>query len=150
MSVMKTIPNALFFASVEEMIEGGTSVEIRVKGFSMRPFLRNGRDTVTLAPIAPEDLRVGMVVLFRHAGAHILHRIRAIDGDRLTIEGDGNYRITESATRGDVVGYVSAVTLEGGGAFGYDSWRWRCRTARSLAVKRLRSVAIWLKHKILG
>lgn len=150
MSEKRVIPNALFFASVEEMIAEGRSVEITVKGFSMRPFLRNGRDVVTISPVGSEGLKRGMVVLFRHAGHHILHRIRTIDGDRLTIEGDGNYRIAESATRGDVVGYVSSVRLEGGGVFAYRSCRWHRRTFRSLTRKWLRSVAIGLKYKILG
>lgn len=146
----RVIPNALLFASVEEIIAEGKSVDITVKGFSMRPFLRDGRDAVTISPIGAEELRVGMVVLFRYRNAHVLHRIRAIRDGRLTIEGDGNYRLCEEAAVEDVVGYVSSVTLGGGATLSYGSARWRCRSVWSLAVKRVRTLAIWLKHKILG
>lgn len=143
----RVIPNALFFATVEEVIAEGRSVEMTVKGFSMRPLLRNGRDVVTLSPVAESDLREGMVVLFRHNGNYVLHRIRKIEGQRLTIEGDGNYRLREEAQRGDVVAVVSRVQ-KGRGSFRYGSFAWSTRSAWSLAVKRLRTVAIDLKRKI--
>jgi hypothetical protein len=47
----KQIANDLFFASAEEFLREGRSVELRVKGFSMRPFVRNERDVVVLSPI---------------------------------------------------------------------------------------------------
>jgi signal peptidase I len=143
----RVIPNALFFATVEEVISEGRSVEMTVKGFSMRPLLRNGRDVVTLSPVAESDLREGMVVLFRHNGNYVLHRIRKIEGQRLTIEGDGNYRLREEAQRGDVVALVSRVQ-KGRGGFRYGSFAWSTRSAWSLAVKRLRTVAIDLKRMI--
>jgi signal peptidase I len=143
----RVIPNALFFATVEEVIAEGRSVEMTVKGFSMRPLLRNGRDVVTLSPVAEGDLREGMVVLFRHKGNYVLHRIRKIEGQRLTIEGDGNYRLREEAQRGDVVAMVSRVQ-KGRGGFRYGSFAWLARSAWSLAVKRLRTVAIDLKRMI--
>lgn len=146
----RVVPNALLFASVEEIIAEGKSVDITVKGFSMRPFLRDGRDAVTISPIGAQELKVGMVILFRYRNAHVLHRIRAIRDGRLRIEGDGNYRLCEEAALEDVVGYVSSITLEGGATLSYGSVRWRCRTSWSLAVKRVRTMAIWLKHKILG
>lgn len=145
----KIIANDLFFASVEQLIAEGQRVELTVKGFSMRPFLRNEKDVVVLAPIAPAQLRVGMVILFRYRGGHVLHRIRKIEGERLTFEGDGNYRIQELAQAADVVAYVAEVKLAEGGAFGYDSPRWRRRSARSLCRKRVRTLAIGIKRKLL-
>lgn len=144
----KTIPNELFFASVEEMLAEGRSVEMTVKGFSMRPFVRNERDVVVLSPVEGVSLREGMVVLFRHQGRHILHRLRRIEGARLLIEGDGNYRTQEVARPEDVVAYVSEVRLEGGRRFRYDSCGWRRRSALSLARKWARTLALDLKHKI--
>lgn len=144
----KTIPNALFFATVEEMIGEGRSVEMTVKGFSMRPFLRNERDVVVLSPVDGEVLREGMVLLFRHRGAHVLHRLRAIEGERLTLEGDGNYRTVEIATKEDVVAYVSEVSLESGKKLQYNDFGWCRRTALSLARKWARTIALDVKHKI--
>ena len=138
----------MFFATVEEMIGEGRSVEMTVKGFSMRPFLRNERDVVVLSPVGEKVLQRGMVVLFRYGGRHILHRIRKTDGERLLIEGDGNYRSVEVATKEDVVAYVSEVRLESGKKLQYNDLGWRGRTALSLARKRVRTLAVDVKHKI--
>ena len=96
---MILLPNQLFFAEVEAMLSEGREVQIRMKGHSMRPLLRSERDQVVLTPCTdPARLRPGDVVLFRCCGRHILHRIVRRDGDRLTLAGDGNYRITEQCT----------------------------------------------------
>lgn len=144
----KVIKNAVVFASVEELVAEGRSVELTVKGFSMRPFLRNNRDVVVLSPLVGRELRKGMVVLFRHNGQHILHRIRRIEGGGLLIKGDGNYRIVEQASVEDVVAYVSAVKLKGDSSFDYGSCRWHLRSAYSLVFKVLRTVAIDVKRRI--
>lgn len=146
---IKTIPNALFFASVEEMVAEGRRVEMTVRGFSMRPFLRNGRDVVVLAPIGTEELEVGMVVLFRYRGGHILHRLSRIEGGELTFDGDGNYRQVERAEVGDVVAYVVAVKPEGRPQFEYGSGVWRRKSRLSIARKWCRTVALDVKRKIL-
>ena len=105
---MILLPNQLFFAEVEAMLSEGREVQIRMKGHSMRPLLRSERDQVVLTPCtAPARLRPGDVVLFRCCGRHILHRIVRRDGDRLTLAGDGNYRITEQCTTRDVAGRAS-------------------------------------------
>ena len=87
---MKVISNELFFAQVEELLAEGQSVVIRVKGYSMRPFMRSERTQVRIAPISDskrENLSVGDIVLFRYRGRHIMHRIRRIDGDKITLAG---------------------------------------------------------------
>ena len=144
----KTIPNNLFFASVEELIGEGRSVEMTVKGFSMRPFLRNGRDAAVLSPLPESGLTVGMVVLFRYGGKHILHRLVSIESGKLTMEGDGNYHTSEVVAPEDVVAYTSEVELMCGRRIKYNSCAWRWRSAVSLARKWARRVAVDLKHKI--
>ncbi len=121
--------NRLFFAQVEEMLAEGREVQLRVKGFSMRPLLRNERDVVVLAPHrSGEPLRRGEIVLFRYCGRHILHRIVRIDGDRLTLEGDGNYRQQEHCTAGDVAAVACRVIRSNGREIGCDSLRWRLQS----------------------
>ena len=152
MPTTKNIANELFFASAEEFLGEGRSVELMVKGFSMRPFLRNGRDVVVLSPVEGMEVRRGMVVLFRHAGRHVLHRVRTVEqGGVLRIEGDGNYRTIERATLGDVVAWVSEVRLGGANrGFRYGSIRWRVRSGWSLMIKRLRTAVIDVKRIIFN
>lgn len=139
MEKIKNTGNDEFFADVERIVGEGGSVRMRLKGNSMRPFLRDGIDEVELAPVDRVALRKGMVVLFRYQGRHVLHRVRRIDSDRLVIKGDGNYRIEETVTRGDVVCNVSRI-YRNGREIVYGSPRWRILTARSLTVKTLRNI----------
>lgn len=148
MNLKKTIPNELFFASVEEIIGEGGSVEMTVKGFSMRPFIRNERDVVVLSPLGERALQRGMVLLFRYRGAHVLHRLCGMENGRLIMEGDGNYRQREEIDAKDVVAYVSELKLEGGRGLKYASPGWRCRTMMSLRRKGLRTFALDVKRRI--
>ncbi|MFR5934288.1 MAG: S24/S26 family peptidase [Alistipes shahii] len=119
---MILLPNQLFFAEVEAMLAEGREVQIRMKGHSMRPLLRSERDQVVLTPCTdPARLRPGDVVLFRCCGRHILHRIVRRDGERLTLAGDGNYRITEQCTTRDVAGIAVRVIRASGRVVGCDS-----------------------------
>ena len=87
------------------MAEGHTAT-ISVKGYSMRPFLEHERDRVMLD--APKDLKVGDAVLAEISKDHyVLHRIIDIDGDRVTLMGDGNISGTESCRVSDVAGVVT-------------------------------------------
>lgn len=120
---------------------------MRIKGFSMRPFLVNGRDVVELAPVDISRLRRGMVVLFRYDGRHILHRIRKIHGDKLIIKGDGNWRMTEVSKRSEVAAYVCSVERKGR-RITFRSPRWRALSAWSLTLKLLRTCYFDLKKTV--
>ena len=122
---MKPIPNEIFFAWVEEEMAAGRSVTFRLKGNSMYPLLRDGRDDVVLCPCAGEELRPMDVVLFRYKGKHLLHRIMRIDGDRLYIQGDGSVVAREECLYSDVVGKVQAVVRPSGRTIPTSSWKWR-------------------------
>ena len=89
------VSNDEFFAEVEKMLAEGRRVTIPVKGFSMLPFIRGERDLVELVP--PYDLKVGDIVLF-YDRRYVMHRIVSIDGNKLTIRGDGVIKGTEHVT----------------------------------------------------
>ena len=140
---MILLPNQLFFEQVEAMLAEGREVQIRMKGHSMRPLLRSERDQVVLKPCDPARLQPGDVVLFRTCGRHILHRIVRRDGDRLTLAGDGNYRITEQCTTRDVSGVATRVIRASGRTVGFDSPGWRLRSRLWL------SIPPWLRRQVL-
>ena len=106
----KIIPNKLFFEQVEEMLLQGKQVRIKVHGVSMMPTIRNGRDSVTIEPIAKRGkISLYDIVLFCYNGTHILHRVVAIDGDRVTTRGDGSYYAEEQCNDRDIVGVVTLI-----------------------------------------
>ena len=137
---MKVISNDIFFAQVEELLAEGQSVIIRVKGYSMRPFMRSDRTQVRIAPLTESEranLQVGDILLFRYHKRHIMHRIRRIEDDSITLAGDGNYRLWEKCHREDVVGIVRDVISYSGRTISCDSRRWRVGSTLWLALPQL-------------
>ena len=100
------VDNATYFALVEDQLAAGGQVMIPLVGTSMQPTLCPG-DQLTLSPLT-SDPQEGDIVLFRHEGRHLLHRIVAIEGDRYTMRGD-NCVSCEVATREDIVARLVAV-----------------------------------------
>lgn len=132
------LANKIFFAQVEEELARGHKVQLRMKGYSMRPLLRTDRDVVLLAPHTREqDLRVGQVVLFRYRGRHILHRIVSLQGGRVTLEGDGNYRLQEHCLPCDVVAIGEGVIRKSGRIVSFESRQWRLQSRMWLLLPPL-------------
>ncbi len=125
---MKVIPNESYFAWVEEEIAQGRPVQFRLKGVSMFPLMRNGKDEVVLYPCKGEELKPMDVVLFRYRGKHLLHRIIRREGDCLYIQGDGSYVAKESCNVADVVGKMHAVIRPGGRRVSVESRSWRIQS----------------------
>ena len=110
------IDNDTFFADVLRLLDQGKQVTIPVKGFSMLPFIRGGKDLVVLEK-AGEVLRADDIVLFhvgpREGGRYVMHRILSIDGDAVDIQGDGVPKIHEHVRRSQVIAKAVAI-LRGG------------------------------------
>lgn len=104
---MKSIQlsNNEFFALTKEMLREGKSVDIRVKGNSMRPFLFDG-EVVTIAPLFPQsELTEGLIVLAdTDFGKVMMHRIQRISGERIIMQGDGNLYQWEEIRREQIFG----------------------------------------------
>ena len=122
---MKQIPNEVFFAWVESEIAEGHSVRFRLKGFSMFPLIRDGKDEVVLCPCSEEELSPMDVVLFRYQGKHLLHRIIRREGKYLFIQGDGSFVAKEKCTVDDVIGKVQAIVRPSGKVLSVHAWQWR-------------------------
>ncbi len=101
------IPNKLFFAEVETQIKQGKKVRIRVRGNSMLPFLHNG-DEVLLQPTRPNDIHKGaIVVAFTDEIPVVLHRIAKIEGEKITLLGDGNTHQWEHTSPDRIIAKVT-------------------------------------------
>jgi len=93
------------------LVEEGVSVTLPVNGRSMLPFIIGGRESVILqqppkqgeTPQGAPQMKLGDVVLaWVEGNRYVVHRIIRIDGDRVTLMGDGNLVGTEHCRLSDI------------------------------------------------
>ena len=86
----------------------GVGVTLPVDGQSMLPFIIGGKESVILH--GPGLIDVGDVVLAWVDGCrYVVHRIVRIDGERVTLMGDGNLVGTEHCLLNDIKARVTHV-----------------------------------------
>ena len=107
----KTVANEIMLEDAAKLMAEGREVTFTPLGNSMLPFIRGGRDSVTLK--ANHNVKVGDMALVRTGGRYVLHRVIKADEKVLTLMGDGNIRGTERCTRDDVLGTVIAIERDG-------------------------------------
>lgn len=123
MSQTKSYNNALLIPDIVQLVREGRSVVLTVNGRSMRPFIENGRDQVTLT--GAEDVKVGDVVLADTLEkGYVIHRLVGINNDICVIQGDGNLD-KEHCSFDKILAKVSVITRKSkhvrtDGAL----WRW--------------------------
>ena len=117
------IDNDTFFADVLRLLDEGKRVTIPVKGFSMLPFIRGGKDLVVLEK-AGAALQADDIVLFHvgpcDGGRYVMHRILSIDRDAVDIMGDGVPKNHEHVNRDQVI--AKAVEILRGGKRSVDPY----------------------------
>ena len=105
----RTLPNDILLEEVGALLKEGREVSFTPKGASMLPFIKGGRDNVTLRKM--DKVEVGDIVLVRLSDMrYVLHRVIRIDGEALEIMGDGNIFGTEKCSTGDVMGTVTLIS----------------------------------------
>ena len=111
------------------LVEEGMSVTLPVNGNSMLPFIIGGQESVILQK--PDTLKVGDVVLAWTDGyRYVVHRIISIDGNQVTLMGDGNLVGTEHCQLGDIKAIATHVVDAKGRRHDLYS-KWRCKAAKA-------------------
>lgn len=156
-----TIPNDIFFENLLDELKESGHVLLCVKGFSMMPFFRNGKDSVLLAPFdRSKGLHYGDVALFRFKGRWIMHRCTGTavlrpDGSLglfshgkdmgegrivYVFRGDGNCSGCEWAERSEIYAVAEKRIAPSGKEWSFSSFSWRLCSAlwpRTHLVRRL-------------
>ena len=117
--------NAVFLPEIVKMLNEGHTVTLTLRGNSMHPFLEDCRDKALF--VKPTTIAVGDPVLAEIAPKHfVLHRIVAINGEAVTLLGDGNLS-TEHCQKKDIVGAVIGFYRKGRNTLDRtNGWKWRC------------------------
>jgi len=144
------IPNEILIPKVKEVIDRGATATLRVKGHSMRIFLSNGRDLVTLVAPERENLRVGDVVLAEiQPKVYVLHRIIQRTQDQLTLMGDGNVGTTEACTINDVIGIVTLFYRKGRTKpDSVNGWKWKTYSRIWLTLTPIRRYILAIHRRL--
>ena len=126
---------------IREVLASGGEFRMYPHGTSMLPLLRQGRDSVSLRQV-DSSIRKGDILFYqRPDGSFVLHRVRAVTPNGLTMIGD-NQTLPERGVSPDwVIGRVTRifrddkeVTCNG---FGYRLYRtlWQFTISRGLMLK---------------
>lgn len=106
------LPNSIIIPEVARLVGEGKTVTLPLRGISMRPYLEDDRDKGLLVKVT-EPLKVGDVILAQTAADHYaLHRIIRIEGDDITMCGDGNLG-NEYIKRADVMAIAKGFYRKG-------------------------------------
>jgi len=105
---MKTSKKVCFeelYPIIKDTLSKGDTVSFCAFGTSMLPFIRNGKDLVTLGP-AGRDLSAGDIIFYRrNSGQFVLHRIVKVHPEGVyDLCGDNQFAIEKGICQKQVIG----------------------------------------------
>lgn len=94
---------------IREVLSSGGEFRLYPRGISMLPLLRQGRDSVALRRV-DSPIRKGDILFYqRPDGSYVLHRVRRVGSEGLTLMGD-NQTLPERGVSPDwVIGRVTRI-----------------------------------------
>lgn len=97
---------------ITESLSEGRTVEIYPRGVSMRPLIREGKDSVVLC--TPEKIRKNDIALYARGDAFVLHRvIGKTKSEGYVLAGDNQYITERGVFDSDVIAVVCAIKRNG-------------------------------------
>ena len=144
---MKTDSNLMLEEAIA-VLQEGKNVSLYIRGNSMFPFLRDGKDILELCPPGDRALGRGDVVLFRYGGKLLLHRIIALRGEYFIMQGDGCWQNKEKAVRSDIFAILFAVRYPDGRIRHCQSFTWRFYSALWFHFRFIRRYVLAVLRRI--
>lgn len=118
---------------VANVVNMGYSATIPLRGISMRPFIEGDRDKAVL--VKTTSVKKQDVVFAFANGKYLIHRIVDIDGDKITLQGDGNTS-TENCCRENILATVKGFYRKG---------RKKMESTDSTKWKLYSTIWVWLR-----
>lgn len=129
---------------IDECFKRGKSFTFKPNGISMLPFIRGGRDDVTIEPFSGSAEKYDIVFFQRADGKYVMHRVIGKEEDGYIICGD-NQHVTEKVS-GDMIFAVVTKVSRGGKEADMNAFLYKiyCRT---LFIRRFYChVKAWLYY----
>ena len=146
--LVKEKPDEVLIREIKRQLSEGRQVVLCVKGRSMLPFIRGGKDSVVLESAGP--VKVGDLLLCEVGpGNYVLHRLIKKEKRILVLMGDGNIRGMEYCPEKNVIACATQVIRNGksytcnGLLFRFFSMLWR----KALFIRRY---LLYLFNKLQG
>ena len=136
-----------YVSNLKQLIDDGHDVVITVAGWSMKPFLRNGRDRVLLTKTS-ELPKIDDIVLYqRKTGQYVLHRIYKSNSDGYYMMGDYQVDLEGPIDYDSVFATVTEIERNGRWISAKSfSWKFSSRMWRILLP--LRKLAFWARKAV--
>ena len=101
--------------NIERSIKELGYAVVPIKGTSMMPLLKEGRDRVELKPYCHERLKKGDVVLYKkNEGTLVLHRIiETENGEFFTVLGDHQFKNAERVNKNQIIAVACGFFIKG-------------------------------------
>ena len=107
------MPETIHLSDYEELIREvlATGGEFRLypHGTSMLPLLRQGIDSVALRNLDRPPRKNDILFYLRKDGSYILHRVKEVTSDGLTMWGDNHTMLEYGITEENVIGYAARI-----------------------------------------
>lgn len=134
---------------IRERLADGQKIQFSPRGTSMLPMLRQGIDTVILAPL-PEQLKKYDLPLYRRSDGHyVLHRVVSAGKTYICI-GDNQFVYEQDLRHDQMIALVTGFT-RGSREYSVTDWRYRlycCLWHRSRGFRCLCRRGIgWLRRQ---
>lgn len=146
--LIKEKPDEVLIKEIKRQLSEGRQVVMCVKGRSMLPFIRGGKDSVVLESAG--FVKVGDVLLCEvGAGNYVLHRLIKKEKWVLVLMGDGNIRGVEYCEEKNVIACVSRI-IRNGRSYACDGMLFRGFSALWRKALFMRRYLLYLFNKLQG
>lgn len=97
---------------IREVLSTGGEFRLYPRGTSMLPLIRQGRDSVALSALHRPPRKYDILFYQRRDGSYVLHRVKAVTPEGLTLWGDNQHRLETGVREDQIIGYAARIFRE--------------------------------------
>lgn len=94
---------------IRKVLSSGGEFRLYPRGTSMLPLIRQGRDSVVLRALNRPAKAKDILFYQRRDGSYVLHRVKKITPEGMTLWGDNQIVLEHGVTDDQVIGYVARI-----------------------------------------
>lgn len=125
---------------IREVLSSGGEFRLYPHGTSMLPLIRQGIDSVALRSMDRPPRKFDILFYRRQDGSYVLHRVKEVTPDNLTMWGDNHTMLEFGVTEDQIIGYAARI-FRGDKELDCQSfpycaylWLWQFKAIRSLVL----------------